>query len=100
MQVVELFMTVREVSKELSLHHGVSTPLVRAGSCTDVGGASGVHQFEVLYVGKIKGSAKQSTHNFLDDAVERARARQAADAALLHPAAAEGPTVRPLLHAP
>ncbi|XP_077518226.1 TBC1 domain family member 1-like isoform X2 [Amblyomma americanum] len=91
--VVELFMTVREVSKELSLHHGVSTPLVRAGSCTDVGGASGVHQFEVLYVGKIKGSAKQSTHNFLDDAVERARARQAADAALLHPAAAEGPTV-------
>lgn len=90
--VVELFMTVREVSKELSLHHGAGTPLARAGSCTDLGGASGVHQFEVLYVGKIKGSSKQSAHNFLDDAVERARARQAVEASL-HPATSEGPTV-------
>ncbi|KAL3211942.1 hypothetical protein MRX96_008202 [Rhipicephalus microplus] len=71
--VVELFMTVREVSKELSLHHGAGAPLARAGSCTDLGGASGVHQFEVLYVGKIKGSSKQSINNFLDDAVERAQ---------------------------
>lgn len=90
--VVELFMTVREVSKELSLHHGAGAPLARAGSCTDLGGASGVHQFEVLYVGKIKGSSKQSMHNFLDDAVERARARQAVEANM-HPAASEGPTV-------
>lgn len=90
--VVELFMTVREVSKELSLHHGAGAPLARAGSCTDLGGASGVHQFEVLYVGKIKGSSKQSAHNFLDDAVERARARQAVEASL-HPATSEGPTV-------
>lgn len=90
--VVELFMTVREVSKELSLHHGAGAPLARAGSCTDLGGASGVHQFEVLYVGKIKGSSKQSMHNFLDDAVEKARARQAAEASL-HPATSEGPTI-------
>ncbi|XP_037276914.2 TBC1 domain family member 4 isoform X2 [Rhipicephalus microplus] len=90
--VVELFMTVREVSKELSLHHGAGAPLARAGSCTDLGGASGVHQFEVLYVGKIKGSSKQSINNFLDDAVERARARQAVEASL-QPATSEGPMV-------
>lgn len=90
--VVELFMTVREVSKELSLHHGAGAPLARAGSCTDLGGASGVHQFEVLYVGKIKGSSKQSINNFLDDAVERARARQAVETSL-QPATSEGPMV-------
>lgn len=71
--VVELFVTVRELSKELSLHQA---PLVRAGSCTELASAAGVQQFEVLYVGKIKGSAKQATHHFLDDAVERAQARQ------------------------
>lgn len=71
--VVELFVTVRELSKELSLHQA---PLVRAGSCTELASAAGVQQFEVLYVGKIKGSAKQATHHFLDDAVDRAQARQ------------------------
>lgn len=91
--VVELFVTMRELSKELSLHQAGGAPLVRAGSCTDLGGAGAVQQFEVLYVGKIKGSAKQSTHNFLDDAVERAQARErqaVADSALQPSVTREG----------
>ncbi|XP_065288793.2 TBC1 domain family member 1 isoform X2 [Dermacentor albipictus] len=84
--VVEVFMTVREVSKELSLHHSAGAPLARAGSCTDLGGASGVHQFEVLFVFKIKGSSNES---MLDDALDRARARQAVEANP-QPATSEG----------
>ncbi|CAN8012291.1 unnamed protein product, partial [Ixodes pacificus] len=71
--VVELFVTVREVSKESSSHGG----LVRVGSSPGLDAfLSNAHQFEVLYVGRLKGSCKQSSHTFLDDAVDRFKTRE------------------------
>lgn len=71
-------MTVREVSKELSSHQGLGSPLVRMGSTTGLDAfLSNAHQFEVMYVGRIKGSSKQSSHTFLDDNVDRLKAKEA-----------------------
>ncbi|XP_064481394.1 TBC1 domain family member 4-like isoform X1 [Ornithodoros turicata] len=76
--VLELFMTVREVSKELASHkQGGMSPLCRVGSGTGLEAfLSNAQQFEVLYVGKIKGSSKHNSHTFLDEAVDRFKAKQ------------------------
>lgn len=76
--VLELFVTVREVTKELASHkQGGMSPLCRMGSGTGLEAfLSNAQQFEVLYVGRVKGSSKHSSHTFLDDAVDRFKAKQ------------------------
>lgn len=70
--VLELFTTVREMTKELVQQHGIVAPLCRQSSGLALDTIlCNSQQYEVLYVGKIKVSHKRAPPTFIDEAVEK-----------------------------
>ncbi|XP_067141731.1 TBC1 domain family member 1-like isoform X2 [Centruroides vittatus] len=70
--VLELFTTIREMTKELVQQHNIVAPLCRQTSNLALDTIlCNSQQYEVLYVGKIKVSHKRAPPTFIDEAVEK-----------------------------
>lgn len=75
--VLELFTTIREVTKEISTHQIKSPSFKTAGGVTFDSVINNCQQYEVLYLGRIKVSGKRAPPSFIDDAVEKFRIYEA-----------------------
>ncbi|XP_035209775.1 TBC1 domain family member 4-like, partial [Stegodyphus dumicola] len=72
--VLELFTTIREVTKEMFNQQTVAQPTLKTASGTTLDSViSSCQQYEVLYLGRIKVSGKRAPPSFIDDAVEKFR---------------------------
>ncbi|XP_023237177.1 TBC1 domain family member 4-like isoform X1 [Centruroides sculpturatus] len=72
--VLDLFTSVKEMTKEMAHHHPSKHTLTYMGSNPSTDAASSKwHHYEVLYVGKIKVSHKRAPPLFIDESVNKFR---------------------------
>lgn len=72
--VLDLFTSVKEMTKEMAHHHPSKHTLTYMGSTPSTDATSSKwHHYEVLYVGKIKVSHKRAPPLFIDESVNKFR---------------------------